>query len=253
MTRDQASTSWRAEMLSQYPMDSNAMVHDLDTGRLGQLLGYVGETTHSDEWPAAIAAIAERHPNHLRVKELFETLEAYRRIGQDIYEQWRDGQVREIYDLCAGHGLLGLLLANRFADTAVTCVDIERRPAFGYYLAAAREHDLLLANIDYRECDIARITPQAGSYVVCIHACNELTRTALTRAAAAGAFFAAMPCCIRDKIYFRRIAHVDEATRYAVAAGFIAGRFGARKVTAIDGRITNRNLILLGHGKPAEP
>ena len=70
-------------------------------------------------------------------------------------------------------------------------------------------------------------------------------------AGAAGACFAAMPCCIRDGIYFRRINHVDDRVRYAAAVGVIAGRFNAYKLTAIDERITNRNLIILGRGAGA--
>jgi hypothetical protein len=65
-------------------------------------------------------------------------------------------------------------------------------------------------------------------------------------ATAAEACFAAMPCCIRDGIYLRRINHVDDETRYAASVGVIAGRYGAYKITAIDERITNRNLIVLG-------
>lgn len=70
---------------------------------------------------------------------------------------------------------------------------------------------------------------------------------ALRMARKAGVCFAAMPCCIRDGIYLRRINHVDDATRYAAAAGVIAGQFGAYKITAIDPRITNRNLVILGN------
>ena len=55
-----------------------------------------------------------------------------------------------------------------------------------------------------------------------------------------------MPCCIREGIYLRGIKHVDDETRYAISVGIIAGRFDAYKVTAIDQRITNRNLIILG-------
>jgi hypothetical protein len=239
---------WHGDMLSEYPMDSNAMVRDLDAKRLRLLLLYVEQATHCTEWPAIVEQISTRYPNYLRVKELFETLEAYTRIGQDIYEQWRHGGVRRIYDLCAGHGLLGLLFGNRFPRTSVVCVDIEKRPAFEYYRIVAQEHGLSLGNVTYLESDAACVDPGADTYVVCIHGCNEITRTVLARAAAAGAWFAAMPCCVRDGIYFRRIAHVDEQTRYAIAAGVIAGRFQARKITAIDPRITNRNLIILGKG-----
>ena len=245
---DDANARWHPDMLERYPMDSNAMVHGLDGERLDLLLAYVEETTMSDRLATMIAEISRQHPSYLRVKELFETFEAYKRIGQHVYEQWKAGRVARIYDMCAGHGLLGILLAYRFPKLDVVCVDAEARPAFGHYLAVARDLDVPLANIRYVESDIAAVPIEPPAYVIIIHGCNEVTRIALERAAEAGACFAAMPCCIRDGIYIKRIKHVDDATRYATSAGVIAGQFGAHKITAIDPRITNRHLILLGNG-----
>ena len=37
-----------------------------------------------------------------------------------------------------------------------------------------------------------------GSFVLCVHACNELTPRLISRARAQGSGFACMPCCIRD-------------------------------------------------------
>jgi SAM-dependent methyltransferase len=227
-------------------MDSNAMVSDLDPERVRLLLAYVEETGHSSALADIIGEISRRYPRYLRVKELFETMEAYKRIGQAIYEQWRAGRVEVVYDFACGHGLLGILLAYRFAKLRVVCVDLERRPAFGHYLEVAREKGALLENVFFVEGDFKDLEPAPKSFVICIHACNEATRDALLMARRAGACFAAMPCCIRDGIYIRRIKHVEDETRYAVSVGVIAGKFGAYKVTAIDDRITNRNLIVLG-------
>ncbi|MHC4983765.1 MAG: methyltransferase [Planctomycetota bacterium] len=240
---------WRPEMLSRYPMDSNAMVCELDRERFDLLLAYVAETTLSEELSRMVAEITKGHPKHLRVKELFETLESYKRIGQAIYEQWRAGNVEVIYDFACGHGLLGLLLAYRFPKLRVVCVDLERRPAFDNYLAVAGDIGIRLENIDYVECDFKAIKLPQKSYVICIHACNEATKAALEMAAAADACYAAMPCCIRDGIYLKHINHVDDDTHYAAAVGVVAGQFAAYKITAIDRRITNRNLIILGGGK----
>jgi len=246
MKPNEAESLWQPDMLERYPMDSNAMVRGLDGERFDLLLTYVAETTFSDRLATMIAEISRRYPSYLRVKETFETFEAYKRIGQDIYEHWRDGRVAHIYDLCAGHGLLGMLLAFRFPKLAVACVDIDQRPAFEHYLEVARDLDIPLANVRYIESDIASLEPVPRSYLICIHACNELTQVALGKAVAAGAHFAAMPCCIRDGIYLKRIKHVDDRVRYAAMVGVIAGQYGARKITAIDERITNRNLIILG-------
>ena len=250
MPTDEAEPIWQPDMLERFPMDSNAMVHDLDPERLALLLTYVEETTLSAELSAILGEIAERHPKYLRVKELFETIEAYKRIGQAIYEQWKAGRVEVIYDFACGHGLLGVLLAYRFPKLRVVCVDLERRPAFDHSLEVARERGVALENVAYVEGDFADQALPPKSFVICIHACNEATKIALEMATAAGACYAAMPCCIRDGIYLRRVKHVDDATHYAASVGVIAGRFGADKITAIDARITNRNLIVLGPAAP---
>lgn len=246
MARDEYDGVWRPDMLERYPMDSTAMVADLDAERLQLLLTYVSETTRSEELSAFVATTVELHPTYLRVKELFETVEAYRRIGQAVYERWRAGEVDVVYDFACGHGLLGVLLAYRFRKLRVVCVDLERRPAFGHYLDVLGGMGIALGNITYVEADFADVALAAKSYVICIHACNEATKHALEMARSAGACFAAMPCCIRDGIYIRTVNHTDDETRYKASVGIIAGRYGAYKITAIDGRITNRNLIVLG-------
>jgi hypothetical protein len=229
-------------------MHSNAMVGGLDHKLLSLILDHVEAITLSAELSAIVAEISRRYPKHLRVKELFETLALYTRVGQAIYEQWRVGNVETIYEFACGHGLLGVLLAYRFPKLPVICIDLEKRPAFDHYLEVARDAGVTLQNIAYIEGDFRDHTIAPNSFVVCIHACNEATEAALEMAVAAGAHYAAMPCCIRDGIYFRRINHLDDQQRYAVAAGYIAGRFDAYKVTAIDERITNRNLVVLGGG-----
>ena len=49
------------------------------------------------------------------------------------------GAIHRIYDLACGHGLLGVLLARRFEDVEVVCVDLERREGFEYYCEAMRQ------------------------------------------------------------------------------------------------------------------
>lgn len=246
MASGQEHGVWEYGMLDRYPMDPNVMVADLDPERKELLFTYVAETTRSSQLAGIAAETAVRNPRYLRVKELFETIEAYRHIGQAIYEQWREGRVETIHEFACGHGLLGLLLAYRFSSARVVCVDRERRPAFDHYLDAARDLGVTINNIHYAESDFKKVDLPPKSYVICIHACNEATKAALDMAKAAGACYAAMPCCIRDGIYLRRINHLDDRVRYAAAVGVIAGQYGAYKITAIDERITNRNLIILG-------
>ena len=237
---------WRPEYLDRFPMDPNTMVQWLGPDLRELLWTYVAETAHSDELAGILRAVSREHPDYLRVKELFETMEAYRRIGQEVYEKWRVGRVRSVYDLACGHGLLGILLAWRLRKVDVVCVDLERRPAYGHYLEQVRKAGVELGNVRFLESDMADVEIPSDAFVICIHACNEATQVALDLAATAQACYAAMPCCIRDGIYLRRIRHTDDQTRYAAAVGVIAGQFGADKITAIDERITNRNLILVG-------
>lgn len=241
-----AETSWAPELLDRFPMDPNTMVQWLEPALQSLLWRYVAETAHSEELAGILRSASCEHPDHLRVKELFETMEAYRRIGQEVYEKWRVGRVRSICDLACGHGLLGILLAWRFRRADVLCVDLERRPAYDYYLEQVRKAGCELANLRFLECDMGAVDISSLAFVICIHACNEATQVALDLAAAARACYAAMPCCIRDGIYLRGIRHTDDRTRYAAAVGVIAGHYGAEKITAIDERITNRNLIVVG-------
>lgn len=56
-----------------------------------------------------------------------------------------------------------------------------------------------------------------------------------------------MPCCIRDGIYaVRRTSRVPDDQRHAVMVGAMAGMYGGKFVSAIDRRITNRNLCVFG-------
>jgi len=249
MTTQQATTQPQPDLLPLYPMHSNAMVSGLDQERLALLLDHVEAVTLSDELASIVAEVSKRYPKYLRVKELFETLRVYTRVGQAIYEQWRAGNVDTIYEFACGHGLLGVFLAYRFHKLSVICIDLERRPAFDHYIDVARALGVPLKNITYIEGDFREQAIKPKSFVICVHACNEATKLALEIAQAAGACYAAMPCCIRDGIYFKRISHLEDQQRYAAAAGYIAGRFNAHKVTAIDERITNRNLIILGGSK----
>jgi hypothetical protein len=137
-----------------------------------------------------LLGLGASHPTALRVKELFETVEAAAMIGREITavsKKWRQqakarakaakqrqrrpqqeaeaeaenakgegaaaaaappveaavgvggvGGIGVIYDLACGHGLLGVLLAYRFAAARVVCVDLERRPGFQVFVSPKR-------------------------------------------------------------------------------------------------------------------
>ena len=87
----------------------------------------------------------------------------------------------------------------------------------------------------------------SGSFVACVHGCNETNQVAVELAKAAKGGFAAMPCCVRAGLYGARfVRHVSDDVRHALQVGAMATEFGAHTVTSIDRRITNRALIFFG-------
>ena len=235
---------------------------------------------------ALLDHVAVHHPTHLRVKELFETIEAVKHAGNHVHEllqrQWLadDGKgkddidggctssdrgssnitVSAIYDLACGHGLGGVLMAYRFPMLPVVCADRTRRPCFDSYLAAFAAHGHgapLTNNLSFVEGDVtskavAGSALPHGAYIFCVHGCNEMSVTALALARRARAGYCVLPCCIRDEVFgvktrsARGRWFMDDDTRYAVQVGFLAGKSGADKVCKIDRRITNRHLALVG-------
>lgn len=237
---------WQPEMLAVFPMNPNVMIDDLNEIQRFLLKIYISEVGHSEILPCIIDSIVSSYPKYLRVKELFETMEVYKHIGQAIYDQWRTHGLDVVYDLACGHGLLGVLLAFRFPKIQIVCVDREARIAFEYYLEIFRKFGMPLQNISFVETDINNVTIRQKSFLVCIHGCNEVTRETVMMARRTESCFAVMPCCIREGIYLERVNHTDDETRYALMVGTIAGLYNAYKITAIDSRISNRNLIILG-------
>jgi hypothetical protein len=123
-------------------------------------------------------------------KELYEAWEVARRTRR----LFRGGRV---VDLGGGHGLLAqvmLLLDDSSASALV--VDKVRPPS------AARLHASLVAawprlsgRVAFVESALEAIDLCAGDSVVSSHACGALTDIVLSRAAAARARVAVLPCC----------------------------------------------------------
>ena len=268
--------TWQPELLDKFDardhsLDPHAFVADLDEERLHLVehvyLPYLFPKSCRAEVIGALKHVWTTHPKSLRVKEMFETLEAFRLIEKQISllmarrreDQQEENQVTTIYDLACGHGLLGVVLAYRFADVRLVCVDMERRNCFDHYIEgfklhgkAAKGEDHPLSNLEFLEQDFTTLRAEdiggARSFITMIHGCNEATKLAIEMAQKHGAGYAFMPCCIRDGLYgsVNRVAQVDDATRHTVMVGIVAGQYGAHLISAIDQRITNRNLILFG-------
>ena len=168
--RRAAQGAWRPEMFARFPrlqssMDQHVFVDDLSAD-LKQLLGhYFAQAFANKDGDKAVDclwSVAAAHPSSLRVKELFETVEAYRQIVTEILyinsqsrkrrkrqkiategeaaaaECVQGSCVEHIFDMACGHGLLGVLLAHRFPELHVLCDDVERRRCFDHYVDAFR-------------------------------------------------------------------------------------------------------------------
>jgi len=212
-------------------------------------------------------------PQHLRTKELCETLESVTLIGADINallnkENDPTGKRKRsmtIYDLACGHGLGGMLLAYRFPFINVICIDMEKRPCWTSYRAAfekfgvkANKQDTsVTANLTlFRVGDIMSsevFQPSNGDYLMCLHGCNELSPFVLSTGQSYKTGFAVMPCCLRDGMLGLTTSSsnnnwgiADDTARYSIQVGYLAGKFGVAKVAAISQCITNRFLIIIG-------
>lgn len=254
-------------------IDSNSMVSDILGDTREQLKGYITERCPgSSELVDALFWIAEHHPEHLRTKELCETLESVTLIGADInslFSKEKDPtgsrkRSMTLYDLACGHGLGGMLLAYRFPSIKVICIDKEERPCWTTYRAAFEKFGIkankddasVTANISFKVGDIMSsevLQPQSGDYLMCLHGCNELSPYVLTKAKSHNTGFAVMPCCLRDGMLGVTTTSsnnnwgiTDDEQRYSIQVGYLSGQFGVEKIAAVSQFITNRNLIIIG-------
>lgn len=101
-------------------------------------------------------------------------------------------------DLCAGHGLTGVLFATEPTVEQVLLVDRVRPPCFDKVLdAVASVFPEVRAKVRYVESDIEAVTLEPGTSSIAVHACGEATDACIRAAIDAGGPIAAMPCCYR--------------------------------------------------------
>jgi hypothetical protein len=123
-------------------------------------------------------------------KELFEAWEVARRTRR----RFRGGRV---VDLACGHGLVALLMLL-LDDTSETALAVDPRLPD----SATRIHDAIIAawprlagRIELVTRAVADVELSNTDLVVSAHACGTLTDEVLTRAIAASARVAVLPCC----------------------------------------------------------
>lgn len=115
-------------------------------------------------------------------------------MARRIRRRFRGGRV---VDAPAGHGLLAwILLLLDATSPGALCVD-RRRPKSAPRLERAllAEWPHLEGKVRYEERPLAEVDLAPGDLVCSVHACGALTDEVLTKAAAARARVAVLPCC----------------------------------------------------------
>ena len=128
--------------LSQFPMRHSCLetyttLPDLSPRLRRRLLRYLSDAVPGlPELRDVVLAVAVAAPQYTRVKELVESVEAFRLIVAYLAAAERAREVRTFFDLACGHGLVGVLLAWAFPDRRVVACDWKRRGAFDAYARA---------------------------------------------------------------------------------------------------------------------
>mmetsp|Transcript_3575 Transcript_3575/g.6537 ORF Transcript_3575/g.6537 Transcript_3575/m.6537 type:complete len:436 (-) Transcript_3575:652-1959(-) len=259
-------TYWRESELSTFPhrvscIDQSLTLATISPHHRARFWRYLRDTfgQHYPELASIFHHVSLSSPRYLRVKELFETLEAFR-IASSIIIMAQDKEggstIDTIYDLACGHGLLGILLAYRFPTKRIVCVDLEARDSFLAFQTAFNEmgesYDMQtpLSNLEYREADLLTVESEldANSFLIALHACNEANKEVVDMARSARAMWAVMPCCIRSKLYLdgAEVLGLDSESRYKLLCGAFAEANGAQLIRAISRDITARPIVIAG-------
>ena len=257
-------TGWREVEFATFPHRSSCIDPSLTLSTISpQLLArfwrYLRDSfgVHFPEFASIFHHVFLVSPRYLRVKELFESLEAFQIISNIIVMSSDSHEnIDTIYDLACGHGLVGILLAYRFPTKHVICVDLEARGSFDVFRTAFEtkgqryQMRVPLDNLEYRTADLLTAQPEltSSSFLIALHACNEANKQVVDMANGAGAMWAVMPCCIRSKLYMNgaSVLDLDSESRYKMLCGAFAQANGAQLVRAISRDITARPIIIAG-------
>lgn len=199
----------------------------------------------TDHLPDRLAnKLAEHRVVH--IKELLEAFEFFSRVRRRVRR-------RTMVDLCAGHGLVGLIFA--VCEESVEDVRLvdERQPeSFARIWQAFVEiAPWIEKKVRYEVHPLSEglVLPEEAG-VVLVHACGDLTDKGLRLAARAGGPVAAMPCCY-GKAEAARVPGLSETFGYQatvdISRSFTLTDAGYRvDWSFIPEAITPMNRVLVG-------
>jgi len=181
------------------------------------------------------------------IKELFESFEFFARVRKLV-------RAPRMADLCAGHGLTGILFAlfERSVESVVA-IDRTRPPSYDRVLRAAiRVGPWVEEKLDYREGKLSRETEhlEAGTSILGVHACGLRTDQCLTAALALRSKVAVMPCCYPEAHCSAPptlVQHLGLAQAFDVDRTYRLERAGYEvRWDAIPDEITPMSRVLVG-------
>jgi len=203
---------------------------------------------HMDRLALALAA-----RRALPLKELLESAEFYMRVRRRIRAQ-------TVVDLCAGHGLVGLLFAA-FERSVQRVVLLDQRQPESF--TRVREAVVEVApwtadKLVYIESPLLEAGPHIppGAGVVAVHACGVRTDRCLELAADKGCAVAVMPCCYAQTA--RKAPRALRAALGAILTTDIDRTYRMEQAgyemawSEIPAVITPMNRVLLGIMPPAD-
>lgn len=184
-------------------------------------------------------------------KELYEAWETARRARR----RFRGGRV---VDLGGGHGLLAQIMLI-LDDTSPSALVVDKAPP----KSSVRLHEALLSSwprlkdrVAFVAAGLDEVDLDAADVVVSSHACGRLTDVVLTRAIAAQARVAVLPCC-HDLAACESgdlTGWIDGATAIDVMRAVRLAQSGYQIWTqTIPDAITPKNRLLLGAPQPGPP
>jgi hypothetical protein len=186
-------------------------------------------------------------------KELHEAWEMATRIRRWLAST-PSGRV---VDLCAGYGLLAQVLLLLDADVRSTALAVDIRLPKNHGLV----HDAVIATfpslagrVTFLRARLEDVAVGVGDVIVSAHACGELSDAVLSRAAAAGARVALLPCCHLTRWRPDLVHHADPAARIdEERAMWLVERGYDVMVDAIPADVSAKNRLLLGRPRAATP
>jgi hypothetical protein len=162
-----------------------------------------------------------------------------------------------VVDLCAGYGLLAQVLMLLDADVRSTALAVDIRLPKNHALvhgAVVARFPNLAGRVTFERARLEDVPLAVGDVIVSAHACGTLSDAVLSRAAAAGARVALLPCCHLTRWRPDLVDRADPAASIdEERATWLVERGYDVTVDTIPANVSAKNRLLLGRPLAATP